>query len=166
MPQTIKEEPVLQEEVDRENVDYIEVIKQMKENTVDKELYLKLKDENKRLLQSLVNGETISAEESMPVDIKQLRADLYGSDNDYSNLEYMTKTMKLRDAILEKGGPDPFLPYGKNITPTQEDEDTAKRVAEIIKECIDYADGDSSVFTNELQRRMIDTSPQKRQKNK
>lgn len=153
----------IEQDVDESGVDYIEAIKQIKENTVDKSQYIKLKEENKRLLTSLVNGETLSAENvAQPVDVKKLRAELYGSDNDYSNLEYWTKTLQLRDAILEQGGVDPFVPFGKNITPTQEDIDTAERVSQIVQECIDYADGDSSVFTNELTRRMVDTAPKKR----
>lgn len=144
-----------------DNVDYIEALKSMKQNTVDRSQYDKLKEENKRLLQSLVNGETIQ-QTVEPVDVKKLRAELYGSENDYNNLDYWTKTLQLRQAIIEQGGVDPFLPYGKNIAPTDEDIATANRVAETVAECIEYAEGDSSVFTNELQRKMIDTAPKRR----
>ena len=57
---------------------------------------------------------------------------------------------------MAKGEPDPFLPYGKQISPTRQDEETAAKVAQIYQECIDYAEGDSEVFTNELQRRTRD----------
>lgn len=138
-------------------VDYIEQIKQLKENTVSKTDYAKLQEENKKLLQSLVNGETIT-QEAQPVDIGELRKELFSGEADLNNLDYMTKVMSLRDAIIEAGGSDPFLPYGKKILPTDEDIATADRVAECIKDCIEYAEGDSQVFTNELQRRMIDSS--------
>lgn len=144
-----------------DNVDYISAISEMKKNTVDRSQYDKLKEENKRLLQSLVNGETIQ-QTVEPVDVTKLRADLYGSENDHSNLDYWTKTLQLRQAIIDQGGVDPFLPYGKNIAPTDEDIATANRVAEVVTECIEYAEGDSQVFTNELQRRMIDTAPKRR----
>lgn len=156
-----KLESVSGEENVPDNVDYIEALKSMKQNTVDRSQYDKLKEENKRLLQSLVNGETIQ-QTVEPVDVKKLRAELYGSENDYSNLDYWTKTLQLRQAIIDGGGVDPFLPYGKNIAPTDEDIATANRVAETVAECIDYAEGDSSVFTNELQRRMVDTAPKHR----
>lgn len=147
----------IEQDVVEDGVDYIEAIKQMRENTVDKSQYLKLKEENKRLLTSLVNGETLSADSvAETVDVKKLRAELYGSENDYSNLEYITKTLQLRDAIIEQGGTDPFLPYGKNIAPTNEDIVAAEKVASVLRECIEYADGDSAIFTNELQRRMVD----------
>ena len=138
-------------------VDYIETINQLKANTVSKESYAKLQEENKKLLQSLVNGETITVEKEA-TDIGELRKELFSADTDLSNLDYMTKAMELRDAIIEQGGTDPFLPYGKKIMPTDEDIATANRVADVIKECIEYAEGDSAVFTNELQRRMIDSS--------
>lgn len=147
----------IEQDVTEDGADYIEAIKQMRENTVDKAQYLKLKEENKRLLTSLVNGESLSPDEvPEPVDVKKLRAELYGSDNDYSNLEFITKTLQLRDAIIEQGGTDPFLPYGKNIQPTNEDIVTAEKVASVLRDCIEYADGDSAVFTNELQRKMLD----------
>ena len=64
----------LQNEAQQKNVDttidYIEAIKEIKENSVDKETYLKLKEENKKLLNSLVNGETLPAEsQEQKVDI-------------------------------------------------------------------------------------------------
>ena len=147
-----------QQEVN-DSTDYIEAIKEIKQNSVDKAKYNQLKEENQRLLKSLVNGETIQ-QEVEPVDVNQLRKELFSQDADYSNLDYMTKVITLRDTLIERGEKDPFLPWGEKITPSQEDVDTAERVANIVKECIDYAEGDSGVFTNELQRRMIDTGKQ------
>ena len=40
--------------------------------------------------------------------------------------------------------------------PTDDDVKTAEKVAQVLQECVDYAEGDSAVFTNELQRRMVD----------
>lgn len=145
-------------EKDPSGVDYIEAIQKLKENSVSKEDYERVQEENKKLLQSLINGETIELESEMP-DIDALRKELFSEDCDLNNLDYITKVMDLRSAIIQNGGIDPFLPAGKKIIPTEEDVATAKRVAEILQDCIDYAEGDSSVFTNELQRRMIDSSP-------
>ena len=145
------------ETTSEENIDYIGIINELKEGTVPKETYNKLLKENKELLNSLVKGETISPE-GESVDVAQLRKELFSADCDLSNLDYMQKVINLRDAIIAEGGMDPFLPYGKKILPTDEDISTANRVAETIKECIEYAEGDSAVFTNELQRRMIDSS--------
>lgn len=138
--------------------DYIEAIKKLKENSVPKEDYEKIQEENRKLLESLINGETIEQTSEKP-DISALRKELFSEECELNNLEYITKIMELRSAIMDSGGMDPFLPYGKKIIPTEEDIDTANRVAQVLQDCIEYADGDSQVFTNELQRRMIDSSP-------
>lgn len=152
-----------QENVEQDTNNYIEAIKEMKANSVDKAAYDKLKEENKQLLDALINGGQVTQElQKEPVDIDSLRKRLFSGEAELSNLDYMKTALELREALLDQGSPDPFLPYGQNIAPTDEDIRTADRVAEAIKSCIDYADGDSEIFTNELQRIMVDTSPIKR----
>lgn len=148
---------VSQQENVTDNVDYIEAIKEMKQNTVDKEAYLKLKEENKKLLNSLVNGEQIEQNQEQAVDINELRSKLFNKEQ--SNLDYISNALKLRNELIKRGEKDPFLPYGKDLFPTNEDIATANRVAESLQECVDYADGNSDIFTNELQRIMVDTAP-------
>lgn len=77
-------------------------------------------------------------------------------DENNSNLQYIERTLALREALIAEGKPDPFLPVGSQIMPTEEDIAAANRVATVLKECVEYAQGDSSVFTNELQRRLVD----------
>lgn len=138
-----------------DNTDYIAAIKELKENSVDRSKYDALKAENKKLLDSIVNGTDVDlpAKEEKK-SIEELR-DAYLKE-DQSNLEYITNTLKLREAIIAEGKPDPFLPIGEQIMPTDEDIATANKVAQVLQECVDYAEGDSSVFTNELQRRLVD----------
>lgn len=152
-----------QENVEQDTNNYISAIKEMKANSVDKAAYDKLKEENKQLLDALINGGQVTQEITKePVNIDSLRKKLFSGEAELSNLDYMKTALELREALLDQGSPDPFLPYGQNIAPTDEDIRTADRVAEAIKSCIDYADGDSEIFTNELQRIMVDTSPVKR----
>lgn len=163
MAEEIKNSESQQENVEQGTNNYIEAIKEMKANSVDKAAYDKLKEENKQLLDALINGGQVTQElQKEPVDIDSLRKRLFGGEAELSNLDYMKTALELREALLDQGSPDPFLPYGQNIAPTDEDIRTADRVAEAIKSCIDYADGDSEIFTNELQRIMVDTSPVKR----
>lgn len=144
-----------QEEQVMDNTAYIEAIKEMKEKTVSKEAYSKLQDENKKLLQSLINGETIEGTpQAEAADVNKLRNQLFGDGVELTNLEYCTKALELRDALIAEGKKDPFLPSGHKVIVTNEDVEAANRVAEIMKECIEYADGDSNIFTSELQRRM------------
>ena len=153
----------LEQRVEESNpdTDYVAAIKELKEKTVSKESYQRLKDENKKLLQSLVNGEQIQAEVEKP-DINELRKELFNEDSNIDNVNFISKALELRTALIENGEPDPFLPVGKRITPTDEDISAANRVATILQECVDYAQGDSQAFTNELQRRTIDTAPTRR----
>ena len=143
-----------QENVD--NTNYIEAIKEMKANSVDKAAYLKLKEENKQLLNSLVNGQTIEqAPVKEEVNIEELRNKMFSNNKkDMTNLEFVTDALKLRDALIEKGELDPFVPVGNKIKPTDEDFAKAQKVAQVLQECVDYADGDSNVFTDELKRRI------------
>ena len=135
---------------------YIEAIKEMKANTVDKQAYLKLKEENKQLLNSLVTGQNIEQPEQVePVDIDALRAKLFSSKKkDLSNLEFVSSALELREALIERGDMDPFVPIGNKIKPTDEDFAKAQKVAKVLQECVDYADGDPNVFTDELKRRI------------
>ena len=140
--------------------DYLAAIKELKQNSVDRSEYDKLRAENKRLIDAVVNGQP-GQEEQVVVkhskeQIDDLRNDLFNSPRELNNLEFITKTMELREALMENGEPDPFLPVGKQISPTRDDIEGAEKVAQVYKECIEYAEGDSEVFTNELMRRTRD----------
>ena len=140
--------------------DYLAAIKELKQNSVGREEYERLKAENKKLIDAVVNGQPSQEEQQTVVHTKEeidtLRNELFNSDKDLSNLEYVSKALELRDALMENGEPDPFLPIGKQIAPTRDDIEGAEKVAQVYKECIEYADGNSEIFTNELMRRTRD----------
>ena len=140
--------------------DYLAAIKELKQNSVDRSEYDKLRAENKRLIDAVVNGQPGQEEpvftKHSKEQIDDLRNELFNSPRELNNLEYVTKAMELREALMENGEPDPFLPVGKQISPTRDDLEGAEKVAQVYKECIDYAEGDSEVFTNELMRRTRD----------
>ena len=140
-------------------VDYISAIQEIKQNSVDRESYDKVRAENKKLLDALVNGKDIEIKKEEPVDVNQLRKDLFNKDKQMSNLDYVSTALKLRDALIEKGERDPFLPIGEKVSLTAEHYETAERVATVLKECVEFADGDSGIFSAELQRRTQDTMP-------
>lgn len=140
--------------------DYLAAIKELKEKSVDRSEYDKLRAENKKLIDAVVNGQPGQEEpvftKHSKEQIDDLRNDLFNSPKELNNLEYVTKAMELREALMENGEPDPFLPVGKQISPTRDDLEGAEKVAQVYRECIEYADGDSEVFTNELMRRTRD----------
>ena len=140
--------------------DYIAQIKNLKENSVSKDDYDKLRLDNKRLIDALANGTQVEGvvepKVSAVENINNLRKKLFSKGNNLDNLEYCKTAVELRDALIENGQRDPFLPFGHDVVATDSDYESANRVATIMKECIDYADGDPDIFTNELQRRTVD----------
>ena len=127
---------------EQDNQQYIEAINNLKANSVDKAKYEKLKKENQQLLDTLVSGGSLEAPVAEKASISQLRQDLFKS-KDLTNLEFCQKALDLRNAILEEGGADPFLPHGKMYSPDYNDVASANKVAEALQSCIDYADGDA-----------------------
>lgn len=144
------------------NVDYIEALNSMKQNTVSKEDYNKLKTENKKLLDALIEGKQIDAPKS-EVDINSIRQELYGDrDASIDPLDYVTKTLQLRQAIIDSGADDPAIPSGHMYSPTSLDKETSQKVADVLQECVDTADGNTAVFMSELQRVLKDTPAMRR----
>lgn len=143
------------------SLDYIEAIKTLKETTVEKSAYDSLRAENKKLLQSLVNGETIEPQNKvLSEDIDTLRKRVL-TDDSLTNLEYWDNVLKLRSALLKRGDEDPFVPQGNKVAATAADYETANKVATIMQEMVDNSDGDPNVFLNEFQRRVKDTQIKK-----
>ena len=142
--------------------DYIDQIKKLKENSVSKDDYNKLKADNKKLIDALANGTQLEGKVEPKIDavekINNLRKKLFSKETNLDNLEYCKTAVELRDELIKNGEKDPFLPFGHNVIATDSDIETANRVATIMKDCINYADGDSDIFTNELQRRTVDIS--------
>ena len=138
-----------------DNTDYIEAIQSLKQNSVDKSKYDALRLENKRLLQAVVNGQTVEVPKEEKVDIQELRNKLANSSEEgMTNLDYITTALKLREAVIKEGGTDPFVPIGSKYSPTQIDYERANRVATILQEMVDDSNGDPNVFLNEYQRRV------------
>ena len=150
-----KEEKVVTGEV-VENTDYITAIKELKQNSVDRSKYDQVVAEKKALLEALVNGEEIQAPSAPRRSNDEIRKELFSQNSGLSNIEYAKSALELRENLISEGKPDPFVPLSKQYTPTDEDIACAQKVATVLQECIDYAEGDNAVFTNELQRRMVD----------
>ena len=137
-----------------DNNQYIEALNQLKANSVDKADYEKLKAENKKLLDSIVNGTEVAVPQVEKDSIADLRSKLINSsDIGLSSLEYTQVALKLRERLIEEGEEDPFVPHGSQYSPTQIDYDRAHRVATILQDCVDNAEGDDATFLAELNKR-------------
>ena len=138
-----------------DNNQYIEALNQLKANSVDKADYEKLMAENKKLLDSIVNGTEVALPASETESIDDLRKKLANSSEDgISSLEYADTALKLRQRLLEEGQEDPFVAHGSQYSPTQLDYDRANRVAAILQDCVDNAEGDDATFLAELKKRL------------
>lgn len=135
--------------------DYIDQLSQIKETMVSKDEYQKILDDNRKMANALANGIDYGNEKKKePADIDELRQKLFAPENQRkSNLQYFAEVLALRDALIEAGEQDPFLPFNREYIPNQQDADDADRIANNIQECIEYAAGDPHVFNVELQRR-------------
>lgn len=145
------------EEMSGTDTDYVAAINELKANSVSKTEYQKLRAENKKLLDALVSGKEIDVQPEKPVNVNELRKKLFNKDSQMSNLEYVETSLKLRDALIEKGERDPFLPIGTHVNETPEMYDKAQAVADLLQDCVDFADGDSGVFTARYQSMVKDT---------
>lgn len=145
--------------------DYLDTIQQLKQNTVSREDYDKLKGENQKLLAAVINGDTIEQAAAVPEkprmdEIKELYADIFVK-GEHSNLKFHEKMYRLCDLIEEETGQNPMVPWGFNGESPATDADYAvvKRDRENTEAIMAYAEGNSQVFTDQLQLRTNDNSP-------
>lgn len=155
----------MEEEVKKDPIEtnYLEAFTELKKNTVSKEAYDKALDENKKLIKSLSEFSPQTDEEPkvIPVDKDQLKENLFTKE--MTNLDFIDQSLKLRKAIIDEGGKDPFVPQGPHQNLSDE-EARAQRVAEglqaLVDETRELGEG-SAYFTDRLQSRMKDTGPRK-----
>lgn len=154
----LKSESSQEGETTETDFDPIQAINELKQNTVSKEEYNKVKAEKDKYLKALIEGSQVADEKKEPVDIDALRQSLFGEELD--NLTYAKKALELRDELIDKEGIDIFVGKGNKFAPDQSDYEAAQRVADAFQSCVDIADGDSEIFTRELMRITNDVAPQ------
>lgn len=144
-----------------DNANYIDAIKDLKQNSVSKEKYDALVAENKKLVDALVNGEEIETEQE---DELKPRLDYYKAykENKFNtDLEYWTNFLNLREATIKEYGKDPCVtgnyglsPEGERVEPAYGEQETIDQQLGIIKDMITEADGDPTVFSTLMQAAM------------
>lgn len=156
------EEIIEQQTQENDNSNYIEAINNLKATTVSKDKYDKLKEENAKLLNSLVKGETIAAAPETPKKtVNDIRTELFTKE--HTDLEYVDLALQLRDATLEETGKDIFVSNSTTQPAKEEDYASAQKAADVFKQCIDSSNGDNALFLAHLQNRMLDVAlPKKR----
>lgn len=147
---------------------YLDEIQKLKETTVPRKENEKLKAENealfdkyKSLLEMTVEGKGKMDDEENPEGptIQELRNKLYGKGSeDLTDLEYIEGTLLLRQKLIDEEGVDPFVPMGRKYSPDANDIYCAQKLAEGFQHCVDVAQGDNTVFLNEITRITKDTA--------
>ena len=155
------------EEMNNEEVEvnetqkYIDTINELKRNSVPRSEYDKIRNENKTLLEAIVNGKTFdtsSTEEEVKPSIEDLRQKAYGPGCEKLNdLEYVKTVCDLRDALLEETGVDYMAPTGSQYSADFNDKAAANKLYKGFRHCIDVADGDNLIFIQEMNRITNDT---------
>lgn len=145
---------------DTDAVALAKALKDLKENSVSREEYDRVVGEKSKLVSEIINGSGSAgngqpAPSEQPADIDALKDKLYGPKcGELSNLDYWKYTLELRDAVIKKGDPDPFLPIGSKISPDANDREKAENVANVVQQCIEECDGNSELFTALLQSKI------------
>lgn len=144
------------EQVQAPETNYVEVIKNLKANTVNKSEYERVLNENKTLAEALATspGATV-AEEVKPEytqdDINNLSDKLINNKH-LSNLDFVNTMLEYRDAVMEIHGVDVFMPTNNGYVANEYDIEQANNIADGLRQMAEYAGKDSKLFNSELKR--------------
>lgn len=139
---------------------YLDQIKNLKANTVSKDDYNKLLTENRNLLQTIVEGKSVSSDSDQDepkLSTSELAKQLCSGN--LNNLDYIKTSLEHRKRMIEEKGIDPYLGISHTTAPTDEQIASANQVAEFLQDLVDSSNGNSIVFTNEYQRLVGDNVP-------
>ena len=136
---------------------YVDALNKLKENMVDRTKYDKLAEDNKKLVEALANGSHFEEEDEESTEpSSEIAKRIFKNSKRYRNdLEFFTDALAYRDALIEEGQVDPFLPFNHDYSPDESDVQKAQDIADALKECVEYAQGDPKLFTSELMRRGV-----------
>lgn len=101
-----------------------------------------LTEAKRKYYDAVLNGNTPKEEEVVLRSAKEIRKDLFKEPENLSNREYARLVVELDDACIRETGESCFLPKGKNITPTVDERDVAKRMNAALRECVDNSKSD------------------------
>ena len=112
-----------------------------------------------QLLRAYSRGERASAETSHEKTAAELKSEYESNikdvaDNQLNDLEQAKRILAIRQYRLDSGEPDIFLPdIG---TPSPEDIDSARKIADVLEYAIDRSDGNNKIFVSTLESRLVD----------
>ena len=150
-------EIIAPEQENQEEVNAIDIIAEMRANTVSKDKYNKLVEDNQKLMKALANGETIQVEAPNTPNIDELRNEFFKFETK-NDLQIAQDILNLRNGLLEAGQADPFLPNGRKANITTEDIADAQKVADLLQYAVDASNGDNKIFLAQFESKIVDST--------
>lgn len=139
-----KEEVVIETDDD---LNLLDEMKKLKENTVSKEEYEKERAKNKELMRRLVEGGGQDVKTDDTVDLNKIREDLFTNNAEgLSKREFWERVLTLRHERLKNEGVDIFLPKGRKTRYTRLDIESANRLDETISQMIEDSEDNPALF--------------------
>ena len=149
------------EEVVVDNTDYIDAIKELKQNSVDKDKYDALKAENKKLLEAMINGTELQSQSAEQLDSRLEYYKKYKENKFNNDLEYWENFLNLRKATMKEYGADPCVTGNYGLTPeggranaAYGEAETVQEQMEMIEDFVKEANGNPLIFETLLQSAM------------
>jgi hypothetical protein len=141
-------------DVEAGDSDTIEALKKMRENTVPKADYEKLKADNKKLLDAFVNGEDLEKPEEKKKTEDELLKSIYEAKG--SNMELAQDIVELYD-MKKAQGKNIFV--GSRYSNTVEQnaaEADAEEAVQYLRNALEQSDGDPTVFQAMFGSKIVD----------
>lgn len=139
-----KEEVVIETDDD---LNLLDEMKKLKENSVSKEEYEKERAKNKELMRRLVEGGGQDVKTDDTVDLNKIREDLFTNNAEgLSKREFWQRVLTLRHERLKNEGVDIFLPKGRKTRYTRLDIESANRLDETISQMIEDSEDNPALF--------------------
>ena len=144
-----------------DNTDYIDAIKELKQNSVDKDKYDALKAENKKLLEAMINGTELQSQSTEQLDDRLEYYKKYKENKFNNDLEYWENFLNLRKATMKEYGSDPCVTGNYGLTPeggranaAYGEAETVQEQMEMIEDFVKEANGNPLIFETLLQSAM------------
>ena len=150
----LEEEDKIVQQTPQSAEEFTEAMKHVRENYVPKEKLEKAEADKAVLIKALSGEGPIPdsvQEKAKPANVKELRKEfLQAGETNMSNAKYVETALALRQAIIDEGGLDPFLPSGAKVNPTPQDIAGAQKTADALQSWLDAARDDNGRIDEEL----------------
>ena len=133
---------------------YAEALAEVKENSVPKEDYEKIRAERDRLVKLTLEQREPPHQEGKPQErpLDDIRKELFGER--LTNYDYVKNALELRTRMISEGKGDPFV--SPDSDEEEDDKKMAENVAQVLQETLDQCKDNPELFPAALQLRLKD----------